>query len=244
MRASIKILVFIILMLLIWSMLLLLTRWAEASNETPREQMVERLALGFTKAIRRESVKWYECGEPTPPELWNDRAAKMARHLLTALDEYKVKINPWGPWATIYKESRGNRCGIGPNPRAVAYKFKLIEPKAHRLWTEADIKSVIRSPRWGRRVADLGLGQVVWKRYARLKDGERIRIPTLEEMLTVKQGMRVVAYTMGRRMYWTRNKRLRRTPWIFWPGNVPDWNYHRDVLDIVQKMGGPMRDLY
>jgi len=200
--------------------------------------LVDRMADGFVRMLRAEGGgDWYDCGEPTPRGEWRERARRMAKGLVTALDEYEVHASPWGAWATIYKESRGNRCAIGPNPRKAAAKLGV--DKDWRLWTEDDVLGVVTSPRWGRRTADLGLGQVVWRRYARIRQDGRLRVPTASEMLSHDVGLQVLACGLRSREFYRRVKEFRGRPWVFWPGSTPSWQYHAQIVAIVNQMGGP-----
>ncbi len=232
----------ILLALLVFWLLMLMFMGVEVRGaERPaddRGQLVDQMATGFVKMIRAEGGgHWYDCGVPTPRGEWKERAAVMAVALLDALDEYRVQVSPWGPWATIYKESRGNRCSIGPNPLKVARRWGHDKP--WREWTEADILAVVESPRWGKRTADLGLGQVVWRRWARFEKNGRVRVPTAREMLDLEDGARVLAYGMKSRQFARTSKQLRGKPWAFWPGSVPCFDYLRDVASIARRMGGP-----
>jgi len=229
---------------IIMTMLLLQITPTQAANKPPpsdaeREHLADKMAAGFVTAIRKESKYWWECGVPTPREQWLPRAKTMANALLDALDEFNVKVNPWGPWGVIYHESRGNRCAVGPNPRKVAYRKGLIEQKQYYMWTEEEVLSVVNHRQWGKRVADLGLGQVVWRRYARIKENGRVRIPTAQEMLSVENGARVLAYGMLQRQHYKNAREWKPMPWLFWPGSAPDWDYGMTISRIVKRMGGP-----
>jgi hypothetical protein len=199
------------------------------------------MVVGFAHKIKNESPYWFVCGERVPRDEWLDRLAYIAENLIDALMEYAVDVNPWGPWATIWKESRGNRCAIGPHPREAAEKMQLVEEKFAHYWTEEDVKHVLTHRRWGNRPADLGLGQVVWEKYARIRDEEtgELRVPTIEEMLTVEDGTRVMAWGMKYRARFKWNVLHKKVPWIYWPGNIADHSYAQDIQRIVREMGGP-----
>jgi len=236
---------------------------------TDREKLVAELANGFVRATERESKVWWECGEQTPRDRWYPRAEMMARELLTAMDDYGSDFSPWGVWGVIWAESRGNRCAIGPNPRRYAASSKIVKvPDRYQLWTENDVKNLINNPKWGRRTADLGLGQVVWKRYARIPcerradiywnrffqsamptaslttgcriESERmVRVPTLDEMISVDGGARVTAWGMIVRQNWSTKRN--RTPWLYWKGLIADYRYLNMITNVVDSMGGPVR---
>ena len=207
------------------------------------DRLVNSLAIGFARALSKESSQWYICGERIEKKSWIDELAKIARALLYALDERGLDINPWGPWGVIYKESRGNRCAIGPNPRKAAYKYKLIKEKAWYLWSEDEIVNVVTHRKWGKKLADLGLGQVVWKREARVLENGIERIPTAREMLSLNYGVRVLAHSMEVRTRYRYNRRWKHMPWLFWPGTKPHIRYGHDVQRIVRKMEGPYNSL-
>lgn len=201
--------------------------------------MVDELAQGFVRAIDRESNVWYECGRRTPRKQWLSRSEKLAQAVLSAMGEYDLKVNPWGVMATIYKESRGNRCSIGPNPRKIARKYKLVADKPFNAWTEEEITSVLKNRKFGRRLADLGLGQVVWKKFARIKDKRGTRIPTIKEMLDLDNGARIVVLSMKHRRQWKNLGRFRKMPWLVWRESAINHRYAADLRHIVKKMGGP-----
>lgn len=214
-----------------------------------REALVEQLANGFVTVIEKESVRWYNCGEATPRQFWHRRAKYMASHVVAAMDFYGLeKVSPWGAMALVFKESRGNPCTPGPHPRSAAKKLGLIEPdKNLQQWSAEDAIRVLTDPKWGGRMADLGIGQNVWKRWSRVCDQEDCshrneRIPTLEEMLSVEGSARVMVW--GMRMRQKRyNSKWWRAPWLFWPGNYPNKAYARKLARIVSEMGGPYQEV-
>lgn len=208
-------------------------------NVDRANKLVNKLAVGFATALSKETSRWHICGELVAQEDWVSELSEIAKSMLNALDEQGLTINPWGPWGVIYKESRGNRCAIGPNPRKAAYKYNLIEEKSWYLWSEDEIVDVVTHRRWGRRLADLGLGQVVWRKEARLVENGIERIPTAREMLSLEYGMKVLAHGMERRTRYKYNRRWHHMPWLFWPGTRPHPRYGHDIERIVQKMGGP-----
>jgi len=211
--------------------------------ERKNPALADKMANGFVKALEREGAEWYECGKSTPREQWSDRASKLADSLLSAMGDYDTKINPWGVWGVVYNESRGNRCAIGPNPRKTAYRKRLIEKKNWRLWTEKEVLGVMSHRSMRKRPADLGVGQVVWKKFARLKENGIVRVPTVEEMLSIDAGMKVVAYSMWHRTKYKYNYSWKRMPWLFWPGRKPHLPYGRQIAMIVKNMGGPYRQV-
>lgn len=228
---------------------------------TPEPQLTERqqalagkLAKGFVKAIKSESSTWWECGEKTPEEKWDERALEMAQHLIQAFVEYDPNRNVtklWGAWGVIWSESRGNRCAVGPNPRKYAVKSGILGgPKNPHLWTEQEVRDVLSDPRWKGRRADISIGQVVWRTYARLpcQEGEKnckresrrwVRVPTLDEMLSIEGGARVTAYGMVLRQSWS--KLGSKLPWFHWPGMRADYTYGKKIAGVVARMGGPYK---
>lgn len=214
------------------------------------EKLVERMSDGFLKTINRESNKWYECGQLTPAEEKSNRAEKIARYTLSAIREYDLKwLNPWGVLAVMYSESRGDQCAIGPNSRKAARDLGLIDDeKPFNQWTKADIAEIFDHPKWkkarGKIGADLGLGQQVWKRYARILDPNgtdkcgskelKCRVPTLDEILSVENGPRVVATGMLTRKIWHRDVRA----WTFWPGTIRNIRYDMRITALIYQLGG------
>lgn len=214
------------------------------------ERLVERMRDGFLRTINRESNKWYECGQLTPNKEKSDRAEKIARYTLAAIREYDLKwLNPWGVLAVMYSESRGDQCAIGPNSRKAARDLGLIDAdKPFNQWTRDDIAEIFDNPKWkkarGKIGADLGLGQQVWKRFARILDPKgddkcgskelRCRVPTLDEILSVENGPRVVATGMLTRKIWHRDARA----WSYWPGTIRDLRYDMRITALVYSLGG------
>lgn len=218
------------------------------------EKLVARMRDGLLKVIKRESNKWYECGELTPDENKPERAEKIARYTLDALREYNLTwLNPWSVLGVIYSESRGDQCAIGPNSRKAAVALKLIDPeKPFNQWTKEDVVSLMEHPKWkkgrGHIGADLGLGQQIWERYARILDPKgtdrcgnkalTCRVPTLNEILSVENGPRVIATGMLTRKMWHRDIRA----WAYWPGTIRSLSYDMRITAIVSTLGGSDRE--
>jgi hypothetical protein len=212
------------------------------------EALVARMGSGFLKAIKRENNKWWECGKVTPKEDEPIRAEKIARDTLDALREYDLKwLNPWGVMAVIFSESRGDHCAIGPNSRKAAKDLKLVdEDKPFNQWSKEDIESVMSDPKWKRSRAkigaDLGLGQQIWQRYARILDpkgGLYCRIPTLDEILSVETGPKVVATGMLTRKIQHRGD-IRA--WNYWPGWIRNIRYDMRITSLIYQLGGKDKD--
>lgn len=236
---SIKAIMILLALIVFWLLILLFSGHARAA-ESP-DNLVERMATGFVQLIKREIPKgrWYDCGVPTPRDQWQERASAMARHVLLAAEEYNLKESPWIAWAIMFKESRGNRCAIGPIPRERARELGLAPEKSHRKWSESEVQSIVQSPRWRGRPVDLGLGQVVWKRYARIPDGTSVRVPTLDEMLSLEDGARVLVFGMQLRSRTTKYRKLASRPHLFWRGSVPSYGYASEISSLSRAMGGP-----
>ena len=218
---------------------------------SPRgEALVERMKAGFLKRINSESPKWYECGILTPEGDKILRAEKIARYNLDAIRKYDLRwLNPWGVLAVMYSESRGDECAIGPNSRHAARDLKLVDPeKPFNQWTKNDVVTLLNHPKWRKSRAtigaDLGLGQQVWERYARILDAGgnefcgskqlRCRVPTLDEILSVENGPRVVATGMLTRSKWYRTIR----PWQHWPGSIKNYAYDMKITALIYSLGG------
>jgi hypothetical protein len=221
--------------------------WPELRPE--RMPLVEKMAKGFVKKIEKESHRWYNCGIATPRRHWERRATYMTSHVVAAMDYYGMKkVSPWGAMAVVFKESRGNPCTPGPHPRKYARELGLIEAdKTIQQWTTQDTTRVMTHPKWKGRMADLGIGQNVWKRWSRVCDERTCnrsqqRIPSLEEMLSVEGSAKVMVWGFRLRQR-GHSKRWWTTPWVFWPGNQPRRDYARKLARIVQDMGGPADDV-
>ena len=210
-----------------------------------RELLAGQMAEGFVRAISREAGKWFDCGTPTERREWPSRARAMSRALLSALDREGGTWDPWGPWSIVFKETRGNRCLAGPNTREKARRLGLVEKDLPWVqWTEEDILGTLKAPRWGRRLADVGWGHVVWRKYARIRDEKGfLRTPTVEEMIDPVRGWDVLVQALKDRSRSRTSKHLRGLPWYFWPGNVPSYDYVRNLTSILQTMKAPTEGL-
>lgn len=217
------------------------------------EELVRRMADGFLKKTRGESKRWWGCGEETPESDQPERAERIARNVLAAMREFDLHwLSHWAVIGTIWKESRGDPCAIGPNSRKAAKKLGLVpDDRIFNRWSAEEVKALLENPKWkkSRSVigADLGLGQEVWQRYARILDpngnkscgkGLACRVPTLDEILSYEHGPRVVATGMVYRRHLYREMQ----PWLHWPGNVRDLSYGMRIERIVQEMGGDIRE--
>lgn len=214
-------------------------------DQTKEQKLEVDLANGFVKAIGDETTHWYECGQETPKEGWFDRAKTMASNMLEAMKEYDLHVSPWGIWGVIFKESRGNRCAVGPNPRHLAYANEFIEKKDYRMWTEDEVLDVMSHKTWEHSLADLGYGQVVWRAFARIQDQDgTVRVPTASEMISEDAGMRVAVFAMKQRTLYPQDKKTEKRPWLFWPGRNAYFSYEMSIQRIVQRMGKSSKLLF
>lgn len=222
---------------------------------SPRgEKLVAEMADGFLKAINRESPKWWGCGVETPKGEQHVRAERIARSVLAGMRDYDAKwLSAWAVMGVIWSESRGDICAIGPNSRAAARDLKLIpEDRIFNRWTAADVRTLLENPKWkksrARIGADIGLGQEIWQRYARILDpnGEKrcgtrelaCRVPTLDEVLQYDSGAKIVITGMTYRRWMYRNTQ----PWEHWPGSVRSLSYGMKIARLVQSMGGDVSE--
>lgn len=214
------------------------------------ETLVRRMGDGWLRLVNNESPQWYECGVMTPKEDKAFRAEKLARYTLDALREHNLPwLNPWSILAVMYRESRGDQCAIGPRSREAARELGLIPAdKKFNQWTKDDVVNLMNNPKWkkSRSIigADLGLGQQVWERYARILAPEgkdtcggrnyKCRVPTIDEILSVEVGPRVVVTGMlsRSRMYHTQR------PWEFWPGRIKSPYYDMHITALAHQLGG------
>jgi hypothetical protein len=217
------------------------------------EKLVVRMAEGFLRKTRKESKQWWKCGVSTPEDEQPARADLLARHVLAGMREYNINWIPaWAVMGTIWSESRGDSCAIGPNSRKAARGLGLVPAdRIFNRWTADDVKAVMEDPKWKKARAhigaDLGLGQQVWERYARIIDpmgnkkcgiGFYCRVPTLDEILSDRDGAKAVITGMVYRRFMYRSLE----PWAFWPGNVRSLSYEMKIARIVQEMGGDIRE--
>lgn len=227
----------------------------ERPTFSPRgEVLVRRMAEGFLGQIRRESPKWWGCGVATPLDEQPERADRIARGVLAAMREHDLRwLSPWAVVSTIWSESRGDPCAIGPNSRKAARDLGLVpEDRAFNRWTAEDVRALLEHPRWKRsrdRIgADIGMGQEVWQRYARILDPEgdlrcgkrdlACRVPTLDEVMRYDSGAKVVITGMVHRRWMYRNTQ----PWEHWPGSIRNLSYSMKIARLAQSMGGSVSE--
>jgi hypothetical protein len=221
----------------------------QAALSPAGQALADQMAAGFLKAIHAEAPAWWGCGVATPVAEQPARARALAEAVLVAMREQGATwLNPWAVLAVTWSESRGDPCAIGPLSRKAARELKLIpEDRLFNRWTAADVRTLVTHPKWLRARAkvgaDLGLGQQIWERYARIADpagplscgkGTPCRVPTLDEALSVDGGARSLITGMA----WRKAMYRAARPWQHWPGSVRDLGYDSKVMALVYRMGG------
>ena len=127
---------------------------------------------------KRDGGIWNICGHSLSKEEMKEAALQYSKELLIAHHtttypirrggvRYEVKVPLKGVLGTMMSESRLDYCALGPNPRKWAYKHGLLEknPEGQRgtpSYSKENILAVLNHPKWRKRLADLGLGQMVW----------------------------------------------------------------------------------
>jgi hypothetical protein len=257
-----------VLLVLLVTILGLIVWCAEASAAeksfaplpTKASAWVERAAVGFWEAIMDETPggHWYDCGVATPFGERVPRAKALAETTLRTMHEHNLRVNPWGVMSVIFLESRGNPCSIGPNTRKNAEKLDLL-PKDkdgnRKRWTQytrEDVLAVITNPTWVKRgyIADVGLVQDIFPKYARVLDSSGplkcmgklkapCRIPTPEELVSVKGGAEIAVHGML-----TRVEHFHTTsPWFFWSW-VPRPRYSTNLAITIRRLGGSEKETF
>lgn len=215
---------------------------------TAEERLIKVVSTGFVRAIQKESYVWRECGKRTKVDDQYDRAHEIVENLYEAL-RFNEMAHPyylWGTAATVWHESRGDPCAVGPLTRRWAVDKGLMPEDVHFTeYTRRDVKRIVNSRQWKsrrRRIGgDFGIGQNIWKKYAKMLDPEteEIRYATLDEILSVEGGAYVVGYNMKLRATTYKTNK----PWAFWPGKHSRAIYPRMIGRIVNWMGGPGREM-
>lgn len=179
----------------------------------------------FRYKTRHDGGIWNICGHSLNHKEMRVAALEYAKELLIAHNttmypirrggvKYVVKVPLRGVLGTMMSESRLDYCALGPNPRKWAYEKGLLEkrPEGQRgtpSYSQEDILMVLNHPKWNKRLADLGLAQIVWGRTKRaIYQGEP------EDLLSLRPGIKKVFEEMADR---GRRKNSRR-PWEYWPG--------------------------
>lgn len=174
---------------------------------------------------RHDGGIWNICGHGLSKEEMREAALVYSRELLIAHHtttylirrggmRYEVKVPLKGVLGTMMSESRLDYCAIGPNPRKWAYKHGLLEknPEGQRgtpSYSREEVLAVLNHPKWRKRLADLGLGQMVWGRSKKaIYKGEP------EDLLSLRPGIKKVFEEMADR----GQRKNSRRPWEYWPG--------------------------
>lgn len=190
--------------------------------------------------VKRDHSVWWECGRKYHRDEFYDAALEWAHAINRAYENtsYKlrsgkvVKVNKAEAIGIMIRETRLDRCAVGPYPREFAYKHNIIKKRRGTLsHTMDEIKTIFTHWRFQGRLADIGPGQIV-KRIGKGK--EHIKWETVENFLSVDPGIQLLFDEMADRgqMYSTR------TPSNKWPGNGPNMWYTNHVL----RMGGKIID--
>ncbi len=175
---------------------------------------------------------WWECGRKYTADELPDAALEWASAINAAYiaTSYKlrsgkvVKVDKKEAVGLMMKETRFDRCAVGPYPRKFAYKHKLLKKRSNTLsHTLEEVRTVFEHPRFQGRLADIGPGQIV-KRIGRGK--AHIKWDTAQDYLSLIPGVKKVFAEMATRgeMYNTR------TPSDRWPGSKKHDYYTRRVL--------------
>jgi hypothetical protein len=183
---------------------------------------------------------WWECGKRHELEEFDVAALEWASAINKAYHNtsYKlrsgkvVKVNRAEALGIMMRETRLDRCAVGPYPRIFAYKNNIIKKKKGILsHTMPEIKKVFTHWRFQGRLADIGPGQIV-KRIGRGK--EHLKWEEVQDFLSLEPGIQLLFDEMADRgrMYSTR------TPSISWPGSGDNSWYTLSVLRIGGKITG------
>lgn len=215
-------------------------------TDSRAEEFAKVAGKSFAELIRKESPKtWYDCGSKTPLEDWDSRGIYLAKSTLLSMYSNKLCVDPLGVLSVAFNESRGNACSIGPRARKAAIKGGFLPSKKDwRTYTREELLSVLNNPKWVSRgyVADVGVYQDIYPRYARILDEkgdmsclgsrhERCRIPRVEELVEVSSSAEIGIHGMLNRYYHFRT----REPWIYWPWTVRE-SYSKAVRYTLERM--------
>ncbi len=204
----------------------------------------------FRYKTKRDGGIWNICGHGLSRAEMKEAALLYSKELLIAHHttfypirrggvRYEVKVPLKGVLGTMMSESRLDYCAIGPNPRKWAYKHGLLEknPGGQRgtpSYSKEEVLAVLNHPKWKKRLADLGLGQMVWGR-----GKKAIYKGDPEDLLSLRPGIKKVFEEMADR---GRRKNSRR-PWEYWPGERRHVWYDIRVTRFQQAIfSPPLRD--
>lgn len=112
---------------------------------------------------------WYECGVKYTPEEIKTAALAWATAIVNAHNEVtyvvkgkRIKVPLKEAVGIIMSESRFDACAIGPHPRELGYKLKLlIKVPGTISHTQADLQKLYTHPKFRGYKADIGPGQIV-----------------------------------------------------------------------------------
>lgn len=168
---------------------------------------------------------WWECGVKYSKEMQFNVALDWAVAINDAREKvtYKYrgkqrKMDMEEVIGILIKESRFDRCAVGPNPRLFALEKGLLKDRpgtiSHSL---EEWERVFTHRRFRGRTADLGPGQLVKKIGGR----KGLSWDEAKEYMTLCPGVELFFEDMALRgrMFRTAN------PSNHWPGNVPDFRY-------------------
>lgn len=183
---------------------------------------------------------WWECGKRyTTKEEFQKAALEWAvavnkAHAKTTYELRSgkvVKVNKSEALGIMMRETRLDRCAVGPYPRKFAYANKIIQRRDGSLsHTIEELEKVFTHRKFQGRLADIGPGQIV-KRVGS-KGKKSIKWATIKKFLTVEPGVQLVFDEMADRgqMYSTRH------PSTKWPGNGPNNWYTNNVLRMGSRI--------
>jgi len=206
-------------------------------------ELAERIA---TFKRTRDRGVWWECGKRYKLEEFDAAALEWAKAVNKAYNKttYKlrsgkiVKVNKAEALGIMVRETRLDRCAVGPYPRIFAYKNNIIKKKPGVLsHTMEEIERVFTHWRFQGRLADIGPGQIV-KRIGKGK--KHIKWATVKDFLSLDPGVQLLFDEMADRgrMYSTH------TPSNKWPGNGDNTWYTLAVLRIGGKITGKPQTFY
>ncbi len=191
---------------------------------------------------RTDRSVWWECGKRyTTKEEFQKAALEWATAVNQAYNKtsYKlrsgriVKVNKSEALGIMMRETRLDRCAVGPYPRKFAYANKIIQRRDGSLsHTMEELEKVFTHRKFQGRLADIGPGQIV-KRIGKSRRGKQgLNWETIKTFLTVDPGVQIVFDEMADRgrMYSTR------TPSNKWPGNGENSWYTNNVLRMGSKI--------
>lgn len=192
-----------------------------------------KLAKGIYRfKMKTDHGTWWECGEKykTKEEIkeaaieWaiviNEAHANSTYKLRSGIE---VKVPLKEAVGTMISESRFDRCAIGPRPREYAYKKKIVKRRPGSIsHTLQEIESMVTHPKFGKRKADLGPGQIV-------KSVWKMSWDEIRDFLSLKPGIQKVFDEMAFRgeFYNTRH------PSLYWPGSMKHKWYKNRVLRMA-----------